>query len=55
MLNYKMMTDCIMYNLIGRDPLNNPSFHSFQLMGSVGPWKRSKSRISTQNEPQWKM
>ncbi len=36
MLNFKMMTECIMCILIGRDPLKNPLFHTFQLMGPVG-------------------
>ncbi len=55
MLNYNMMTDCIMFILLCRDPLNNPCFHSFKLMGPLGPWKRSKSRFSTPDEPPWKM
>ncbi len=37
MFNNNMMTDGIMYILLCRDPLNNPCFHSFKLMGPVGP------------------
>ncbi len=37
MLNYNMMTDCIMYILLCRDPLINPCFHSFKRMGPVDP------------------